>query len=399
MIRSTWLWLGCTIFLLSSGGCANRPPTLNCIAEPTTITEGESTTIQTNASDSESRPLSFDWQADEGKLTQQNGSAIFDSTGLSPGTYSVGVDVRDQKNQVSCSVEVTVEKRKLAPTVTCEPSNLEVTEGQSITLEAKASDPNDDPLNYSWSVDGEEVTADEPSFDFGTVGRSVGSHRTAVTVTDVDGLAASCTFNVNITARPNPPLSLSLGLDKTEVYAGETITATATAKDPDNDPLTFAWKVNGQGRSETTSTLKIDTSGLAAGNHSVSVTVEDDRGDSQAETKSFKVREKVVIQVDRARPDNVGKARLDEIAVKMQQNVQLKALITGHTDDRGSEENNLKVGQKRADGTKDYLVKEHPIDESRIETESAGETKPISDNSTAEGRKENRRVELELFVP
>ena len=98
------------------------------------------------------------------------------------------------------------------------------------------------------------------------------------------------------------------------------------------------------------------------------------------------------------RPDNVAKAKLDEIAVKMQQNSQLRARITGHTDDTGSEANNVKAGQKRADAARAYLVDEHSIDESRIETKSAGQSSPVSDNGTAEGRKENRRVEIELFV-
>lgn len=399
MIRSTRLWLGAAILLLSSVGCANRPPTLNCVAEPGTVTEGDTATIKTNAVDPENKPLSFDWQADRGKLTSQDETALFDSSGLSPGTYSVSADVRDQKNQVSCSVDLTVVKRKLAPTISCNPSSVNVTEGQSTTLRTSASDPNNDALTYSWSVDGRNVQANAASFAFGTAGRSVGSHRATVTVTDVDGMTADCSFNVNITARPNPALSLSLRLDKSEVYAGDTVTATATARDPDNDPLTYAWRVDNQSRSGTSSSLRVNTSGFAGGNHSVSVTVADDRGDRQVETASFGVREKIVIQIDRTRPDNVAKAKLDEIAVKMQQNAQLRALITGHTDDQGSEANNVKAGQMRADAAQKYLVEEHQIAESRIETRSQGEANPIADNGTAEGRKENRRIEVELFVP
>jgi outer membrane protein OmpA-like peptidoglycan-associated protein len=219
-----------------------------------------------------------------------------------------------------------------------------------------------------------------------------------VTVTDSDGMTGTCSFNVTINERPNPPLSLSLGLDKKEVYEGETVTAKADANDPDNDPLTYAWKVNGQSRSESTPTLRINTTGFAGGSHSVSVTTKDDRGDAKTQTASFKVIEKIVIQMSGMRPDNVAKAKLDEIAVKMQQNSQLRARITGHTDDRGSEANNVKAGQKRADAARAYLVEEHSIDEGRIETKSAGEGSPVSDNGTAEGRKENRRVEVELFV-
>ena len=82
----------------------------------------------------------------------------------------------------------------------------------------------------------------------------------------------------------------------------------------------------------------------------------------------------------------------------MQQEPRLRARITGHTDERGSESSNLRVGGRRADAARDYLVKQHLIDQSRIETQSLGESHPVADNQTREGRKQNRRVEIELFV-
>ena len=53
---------------------------------------------------------------------------------------------------------------------------------------------------------------------------------------------------------------------------------------------------------------------------------------------------------------------------------------------------------RRAEALKDYLVKERGIHPGRIETASAGESQPFSDNDTAEGRKANRRGEVELQV-
>jgi len=360
--------------------------------------EGQTATIDTNAVDPNNDVLTTAWNASEGRISGRDGTASFDTTGLSPGTYRVTADVSDKKHQVSCAVDVTVTKNKQPPVVDCGSGSASVLAGGSTTLQATASDPNGDAISYAWTVDGQSVTNNSPSFTFGSAGRSVGSHRVEVTVTDVDGMTASCSFDVRINERPNPPLSLSLTLDKNEVYECEPVTATARANDPDNDPLTYSWKVDGQSRSETASTLKIDTCGFAGGTHTVSVVVKDDRGDSKTQTASFKVTEKIVIQMSKTRPDNVAKAKLDEIAVKMQQNSQLKAMITGHTDDTGSEENNVKVGQKRADAAKDYLVSEHQIDESRIETKSAGESQPIADNDTKEGREENKRVEIELSV-
>ncbi len=399
--RRMFLLVGCVQLLLLAGGCVNKPPTLNCIPDRASVTEGDSVSIESNAYDPDRNDrLNFNWRAESGKLTSQNGTAVFDSTGLSPGTYSVNLEVRDQKqNAARCTLDLTVEKRKLSPTISCESTEVGVTEGQSTTLQASASDPNNDSLTYSWTVDAEDVSNDQPSFEFGTEGRSIGVHAAKVTVTDVDGMTASCGFSITIRRRPNKSPSVSLTLSKNEVYAGAEINAEAQANDPDGDSLSYSWALDGQSRSEISSEIQINTGSLAGGSHSVSVTVKDDREGTASDTQLFSVREKIIIQMDRIRPNNIAKAKLDEIALKMQQNPQLRGLIVGHTDDRGSERGNERFGLRRADVAKDYLVKEHQVDQSRVETRSAGESQPIADNQTAEGRGENRRVEIELFVP
>ena len=395
------LLLGSVVLLLVAGGCANRPPVLNCIADMSTIIEGNSVTIQSNATDPDRNDqLTFNWSAAQGSLSTQNGSASFDSTGLSPGNYTVGLEVRDKKqNLATCEVSLTVDKNKIAPVIACEPSNVNVTEGQSTTITAQASDGNNDALTYSWSVDGSSVTNNQPSFDFGSAGRSVGDHTVQVTVTDVDNLSANCQFNVTVDRRPNTDPTVALTLDKNEVYAGDQVGANAQASDAEGDPMTYSWTLDGQSRSDTSSSISIDTTGLSGGNHSVAVTVRDDHDGSGSATQTLSVREKLVVQVSGIRPDNLAKAALAEIALKMRQNSQLRITLTGHTDDRGSEAVNQRTGQRRADAVKAYLVDEQNVAESRIEAESAGETQPATDNETAQGRQDNRRVEIELYVP
>ncbi|MDE3145204.1 MAG: OmpA family protein, partial [Bacteroidota bacterium] len=68
--------------------------------------------------------------------------------------------------------------------------------------------------------------------------------------------------------------------------------------------------------------------------------------------------------------------------------------IIGHTDSDGDDASNLKLSQQRADAVKTILVKEYGIDESKLTTEGRGETQPIADNKTAEGKAQNRRVEF-----
>lgn len=72
----------------------------------------------------------------------------------------------------------------------------------------------------------------------------------------------------------------------------------------------------------------------------------------------------------------------------------LKLEIQGHTDNVGAAAANLKLSQDRAAAVKAALVSTHSIAAARLTTAGFGDTKPIGDNKTEEGRAQNRRVEL-----
>ena len=69
----------------------------------------------------------------------------------------------------------------------------------------------------------------------------------------------------------------------------------------------------------------------------------------------------------------------------------------GHTDNVGEDQYNLDLSQARMDGVRSYLVSKG-IPLSRIDATGYGERKPVAPNTTAEGRMQNRRVELELIL-
>lgn len=69
------------------------------------------------------------------------------------------------------------------------------------------------------------------------------------------------------------------------------------------------------------------------------------------------------------------------------------ATVEGHTDNQGPSEYNRKLSDLRAEAVKSVLV-ESGMDSAKIRTVGFGETDPIEDNSTEEGRSENRRVVL-----
>lgn len=96
---------------------------------------------------------------------------------------------------------------------------------------------------------------------------------------------------------------------------------------------------------------------------------------------------------DKATIKPEGKRRLDDAIRLMRDNPNLRVVAVGHTDSVGSDAYNLKLGQKRARSVADYLISEG-VAPSRIDVRSEGESRPVASNATAEGRAENRRVEI-----
>jgi type IX secretion system PorP/SprF family membrane protein len=87
---------------------------------------------------------------------------------------------------------------------------------------------------------------------------------------------------------------------------------------------------------------------------------------------------------------------LDDLAKTLIDNPKLKIRLTGHTDNVGSAEFNLKLSLQRAQSMKNYLVKKG-VSAACISVEGKGLSEPITDNSTAEKRSQNRRVELDIL--
>lgn len=72
--------------------------------------------------------------------------------------------------------------------------------------------------------------------------------------------------------------------------------------------------------------------------------------------------------------------------------------IQGHTDATGTEEYNLRLGEERAEAVRRYLSLEHEIPLHRMSVISYGESSPLADNGTREGRARNRRVGLVVLI-
>ena len=93
------------------------------------------------------------------------------------------------------------------------------------------------------------------------------------------------------------------------------------------------------------------------------------------------------------REDKQLNAFIKLLSKELKDNPGAMVKITGHTDHLGKATSNIKLGQRRADYTKEYFVK-HGLDPDRIETSSRGEHDPIGENTNRAGRKMNRRIEI-----
>ncbi len=91
-------------------------------------------------------------------------------------------------------------------------------------------------------------------------------------------------------------------------------------------------------------------------------------------------------------PQSMGIIR--QISQVLNQDSSMNLNIVGHTDSDGSDESNMKLSKDRAEAVKKALVSVYGISEDRLSSEGKGEAEPVTDNSTAQGKAQNRRVEF-----
>ncbi len=88
---------------------------------------------------------------------------------------------------------------------------------------------------------------------------------------------------------------------------------------------------------------------------------------------------------------------LDEVAAILKDHMDVSISVEGYADSQGPDAYNMKLSEKRADYVINYLVKKGKIEKTRLVKAFFGESKPAADNNTAEGRAQNRRVEIKAI--
>ncbi len=107
------------------------------------------------------------------------------------------------------------------------------------------------------------------------------------------------------------------------------------------------------------------------------------------------IEAKVFFDYDQSDLSDAARATLDAKIPVLRANPQLRLRIAGHADERGSDEYNLALGQRRAAAAKRYLT-DQGVDAGRLDIVSYGEERPAVEGQTEEAFKANRRAEFEV---
>jgi len=104
----------------------------------------------------------------------------------------------------------------------------------------------------------------------------------------------------------------------------------------------------------------------------------------------------VTFETGKATLESSSYQYLDDVTTTLKQYPDTRIIIEGHTDSEGDDATNLELSKQRAETLQTYFAK-NGIKAERITTNGYGESRPIENNDTAEGRKQNRRVEIHFM--
>jgi len=305
--------------------------------------------------------------------------------------------------------------------------------GDFVGVRAQASNPDNNPLNYSWSASEGDVDGTGPEARWNSSDRRPGTYTIKARVDSGRNGTSGCSVNVRVEPRPNRPPAISCSADRRAVAVGEPVEITATASDPDNDPLSYSWNASGGKIEGSGSSVKFQTADLPPGSYSITGHVDDGRTGTADCTANVEVQaaqlpaEVKQLETTLALHSIYFPTGRPMVAnptgglVESQQKVllslandfnryltfkpQAHLILEGHADSRGTIEYNKDLTERRVGRTKSFLV-EHGIPAANIETRALGEqenldaeqVKQLVEQNPDLGNEERQRIERNLQV-
>ena len=326
-----------------------------------------------------------------------------------------------------------VPSASIAATCSADRGSVYAGSGDFIGVRADTSNPDNRPLNYSWSASEGTVDGTGPEVRWSSADRRPGTYTIQVRVDNGRNGTADCSANVRVEVRPNRSPTMSCSTSQTVVTAGEPIDVAATASDPDDDPLSFSWQASGGRIEGSGSTVRFRTGDLAPGSYTITGHVNDGRDGTADCTESVEVRaaqksaevqelEKRLalhsVYFATAKPNaadptggllesqqTVLLALANDFNRYLTFNPQAHLIFEGHADMRGTIEYNQELTSRRVAGTKSFLV-EHGVPAANIETRALGDqqnldaaqVKQLVDQNPDLSNDERERIEQNLQV-
>jgi outer membrane protein OmpA-like peptidoglycan-associated protein len=192
----------------------NRPPVASCSANPTHTIDGsgDAVVIRADASDPDGDPLTYAWTATGGTVDGTGSQVRWTAAGAALGAYTITSRVSDGRGgTASCAVDVTIDPRpNRPPIISCSASPSSVHLGGHAHITADASDPDGDPLTYSWDTTGGQISGTGKEVDLDTTGLAPSTYTVNGHVNDGRGGTADCRTTVTVEAPPAVEAKLAI---------------------------------------------------------------------------------------------------------------------------------------------------------------------------------------------
>jgi len=282
------------------------------------------------------------------------------------------------------------------------PTKVYAGSGDSVVVQAQASDPDNDTLTYAWTASGGTISGSGAEVRWNSAGVAEGPYTMTVKVDDGRGGTASASTGVRVEPRPNRPPTIDCSANPATIEVGQRSNITSTANDPDNDPLTYTYVASGGQVVGTGANIQLETAGVAPGTYTVNCHVDDGRGGTAESRVSVAVQKpKEQIQLEArlslhsiyfptAQPTEKKptgglvpsqETTLTVLAGDFKRYLTFKPdarlSLQGHADLRGGAKYNQGLSERRVERTKSFLV-DKGVPGDKIDTQGLGE-EPLAD--------------------